>query len=58
MPVIQFTLPRAESSPFLFRKALLESIRRAISQAHVDGDLDVQTTVACLKALPVPEAQP
>jgi hypothetical protein len=56
--VIKFAVPGPENSPFLFKKALIESIRRAISQAHVDGDLDVQTTVNCLKSLPVPEPRP
>jgi hypothetical protein len=55
---ITFIMPPASESPFLFRRALLAAIRSAISEAHVDGQIDVQTTVAALGALPMTEPRP
>jgi hypothetical protein len=53
-----FTIPLPAGNAFLFRRALLDAIRSALSQAHVDGLIDVQTAVRCLSALPMPADQP
>jgi hypothetical protein len=51
---ITFRIPPPAASPFHFRRALLNAIRTAISQAHVHGELDTETVVRCLGALPMP----
>jgi hypothetical protein len=55
---VRFTIPSPADNAFLFRRALLDAIRSAISQAHVDGVLDVATAVRCLAALPMPADPP
>jgi hypothetical protein len=48
---VQSRLPQL--SPFLFKRALLEAIRLAVSEAHIRGEIDVEVTVSILGALPV-----
>jgi hypothetical protein len=58
MTEVTFKIPPPTEQPFLFRAALLNAIRSAISQAHVDGSIDVATAVRCLSALPMPADSP
>jgi hypothetical protein len=52
---IKFAIPAPSETVFAFKRALLFSIRMAIQQAHRDGHIDVETSVNCLRALPMPE---
>jgi hypothetical protein len=51
---ITFTIPPPADSPFLFRRAFLEAIRSAISEAQILGEIDAAMALECFKALPVP----
>jgi hypothetical protein len=55
-PAITFTIPPPADSPFLFRRALLDAIRSAISAAQIAGGIDTSLAIDCLKALPMPDA--
>ncbi len=52
MATIAVNMPAPAESPFLFRRAFLNAIRTAISQAQIDGRIDAATAVACNRALP------
>jgi hypothetical protein len=45
-------IPPAAETPFLFRRAFLHSIRVAIGQAQIAGEIDAATCVELLHALP------
>jgi hypothetical protein len=53
-PVVSFTfeMPPAADSQFLFRRAFLAAIRKAISEAHIRGEISAAIAVECNRALP------
>ncbi len=51
---ITFSLPPRGASPYLFRCALIESIRDAIAAAQIAGDLDEALAMEAFRALPMP----
>jgi hypothetical protein len=52
MSEIRFTIPSAADSAFLFRRAFLGAIRKAIGDAQIRGEIDAELAVECCKALP------
>lgn len=52
MTVIRFEIPPPSDQPFLFQRAFLHAIRKAIGEAHIAGEIDAATAVACNRALP------
>jgi hypothetical protein len=51
-PALAVQIPAAADSPFLFRREFIHAIRAAIGAAQIAGDIDAQTAVECMKALP------
>jgi hypothetical protein len=52
MSRIAVEIPPAPENAFLFRRAFLGAIRKAIGDAQIAGDIDAATAVECFKALP------
>ena len=52
---IKFAIPEPKEGVYAFRRDLFSSIRMAIQQAQIDGQIDVETSVNCLRALSGPE---
>jgi hypothetical protein len=54
---ITVEIPSTSEQPFLFQRAFLGAIRKAIGEAQIAGKIDAATAVACNRALP-PAATP
>jgi len=52
---IAITIPPRADSPFLFRRAFLAAIRKAVSEAQIRGDISA-IAVECNRALPITDA--
>lgn len=55
---VTFEIPPPADSQFLFQRAFLDAIRKAISEAQIRGDIDTDVAVACFRALPIAEPTP
>jgi hypothetical protein len=47
---VTVAIPPPAESPFVFRRAFLHAIRKAIGDAQIAGELDETTAVECFKA--------
>lgn len=52
MRLITVEIPACADTAFLFRRAFLGAIRKAIGHAQISGDIDAAIAVECFKALP------
>lgn len=51
MASITIEIPPAAENGFIFRRAFVHAIRLAIGAAQINGDIDAQTAIECLRAL-------